>query len=234
MFSRKIQGKRWLIAILCVIMATVILWFHIPNSAHAEAAEKIQSTFTEIEKQIEASMDFDGKYYVNGLPLALSSNPYDYIENSDEYKKLIAIGTDAISVIEECLDSKENYNGIEQYILAIALQDISKVELKNYEEYAWADVNAFLMSWEKAKDDVVIKVPQILSDASLSSEEKWVEIAKFGTLAIAPLQEFQIQAEADDMDSSLTELSFKMINVLTTSSKNTVVDISISEILPPS
>ena len=203
----------------------------------ASAYEQINTTFTTLEQQIDASMNFDGKYYVNGLPLGLSSNPYDYIENNSEYDVLVAMGDDALVAIETCLNAEnQQYNSLELYVLAIALEDITKTSLKNYENYFWMDSDMFLAIWEQLNIDVVTKVPQIMSDNSLTQENKWIEIAKFGIIAVELLEQYMLSASTPttmNSESSSIELARQMVNLLTTSSNDTVIGIATAEIASP-
>lgn len=231
------KAKKISVLVVCILAISVLTIGILANTASASAYVQINSTFSEIEKQISSSMDFDGKYYINGLPLALSSNPYDYVVNNSEYDKLVAKGPDAIDAIEECLSSQDQYSGLERYILAIALEDIAKVDLKNYETYNWEDGDSFLASWEQMKADVVNEVPRVMSDAGLSEKERWAEITRFGILAIKPLETFHAQLRSSDSTGKSTsgsaDLASKMINLLSTSNKDTITGIACSKINPP-
>ncbi len=112
---------------------------------------QIESLFDEVSMRIEASLNYDGSFYVNNMPLGFSSNPYDYIKNNPEYNELVALGTDAIPIIEQYISETTSFYG---YILSIAIEDIAKINLKNFDEYKWSTSSTFLESWSNIKNDV--------------------------------------------------------------------------------
>jgi hypothetical protein len=225
------NSKKLAVVLTVVVLIALSVWFNI-NVATA-VDRQIKVTMQEVSAQIDKSMNLDGQYYVNGLPLGLSSNPYDYVAANSEFNKLVAMGEDAILPIEKALADENAYSGLERYILAIALEDIAKVNLKNYATYQWQDSDSFLTSWLQMKADVADEVPRIMSNTQLSRQEKWAEITKFGTFAVEPLQKYTTQLTADKAAGSTPEFAAKIINLLTTSNKETVISIATSEIDPP-
>lgn len=219
-----------------LISIIVIIACFFTNTSEARAISQVDTTLAEVERQANASLDFDGQYYINGLPLALSSNPYDYVKSNPEFDKLIAMGADAVAPLEECLANGEKYSSFDRYIIAIAIEEITKVDFKQCEEYTWEDAESFMISWEKAKSDVVKIVPEVLSDNTLTNEEKWAEIAKYGTLSIAPLQEVQQKLSSKsntELYSDAVELAEMIENLLNTSDFATITGIAKRTITPP-
>lgn len=228
--------QRTLATCVCIIFTILIVACFLVNASTAYAFSQLNTTLAEIERQANASLDFDGKYYVNGLPLALSSNPYDYIKGNTEFEKLVAMGEDAIVPLEKCLANTEKYSSFDRYVIAIALEEITKVDFKQYGEYAWEDAESFMVSWEKAKIDVATIVPAVLSDNTLTNEEKWAEIAKYGLLSIDPLQEAQQQLSSHinaAISSDAIELAEMIENLLNTSDYATITGIARRTIAPP-
>lgn len=221
------KARTSLILFVCLIFVAVITIGFFTKTTSAKAYEQIDLTILEMDRQIDASLNFDEKYYVNGLPLALSSNPYDYVSNNSEYDKLVEMGPDAIEALEAGLRNSEKYASLDRYIIAIAMEDITKIDLKRVETYEWQDANTFLSSWSNLKDVVSTEVPQIVNDKSLSEDEKCKEIAKFGILAIEPLKEIQEQmATAKSTANINVEKDFitDMVAFLSTASRDTVIE----------
>ena len=229
MRSSKARGS--LILFVCLLFVAVITVGSFTQTASANAYEQIDLTISEIDRQINASLNFDEMYYVNGLPLALSSNPYDYVFNNSEYDKLVAIGPDAIEAIEEGLRNPDKYASLDRYILAIAMEDIVKIALKRVRTYEWQDADTFLSSWSNLKEAVKTEIPQIIGDKSLSEDEKWKEISKFGILSIDPLKEIQQQMASTNSTARVNaEKDFitDVVDFLSTASRDTVVEKAIS------
>lgn len=60
-----------------------------------------------------------------------SSNPYNYTKN-EYYKNKVILGNDAVNVLENTYKDKK-LSGLNAYLSALAIQDITKCNL--YEEY---------------------------------------------------------------------------------------------------
>lgn len=200
-----LKSKRMIpvFALLLAIVVFATVLFCTPKNVSAYA--QINATIEEIEYQINASLEMDDRYTVNGMPLAFSSNPYDYVKDNSEFEKLVEMGMGAVDAIEDCLADTEKFPGLKGYVLAIALEEIYKVDLKQYKEYMWGDNESFIKSWEKVKNDVTTQVPAILRDQTLTDDEKYGEIAKFGLLAIKPLQQFSVQISSTKNEVDQTE-----------------------------
>lgn len=212
-----------LICTLMIIIVTIILF---TNTVNANAYKQIELTISEMDKHIAASLNTEGKYYVNGLPLALSSNPYDYIINNTEYDKLVAMGEEAIKALEEALQNSDKYTSLDRYILAVAIEDIAKIDLKKTEKYMWQDADSFYSSWSKLKEDVLTEVPLVIGNESLSEVEKKKEILKYGVLAIDPLESIQNQLSAIDFKENTNDLGGFITNLiafLSTADRNAIV-----------
>ena len=217
------KSKHLIIGSICAVIVVALIVTLMPSPTYAAANEQMYATFTEVNRQINESMDFDEKYTANGLPLALSSNPYDYVADNSEFDKLVKMGPAAIEAIESGFKNPEKCNGLERYILAIALEDIAKVNLKEYEKYMWEDGSSFWESWQQLKVDATTDVPEILNNDNLSVDEKWAEVCKFGILAIEPMERMNTQSQ---VSNEKVELINDMISILTTGDRDIIVEIA--------
>ena len=186
--------------------------------------------FDEIQKRLEFSYSSNGSYYVDGLPLFLSSNPYDYVRNNDEYDSLVDLGVRSLPVIEDYLSEYlKNSDGLYGYILAIAIEDIAKIDFKETEEYKWATGSSFLNSWKNAKTEVEKVVYDTYYDETLSDNEKTEIIIKFGVLSLETLESIKAETLTYDInleDSKADVLAEKLVNLITTSDRDTLVGIA--------
>lgn len=75
-----------------------------------------------------------------------SSNPYDYTKN-DYYKNIVNLGEEAVPVLEDMYKDGK-LTGVNAYLSALAIQDITKCYL--YEEYNldWTTAEEFYDLWE--------------------------------------------------------------------------------------
>lgn len=75
-----------------------------------------------------------------------SSNPYDYTQN-EYYQNIIAIGKQAIPVIEEMYENKE-LNSLNAYIVALAIQEIADCNLHEKYNIDWINADEFFTNWK--------------------------------------------------------------------------------------
>lgn len=96
--------------------------------------EKLESEIISNLKGIEEETDLT------------SSNPYDYTKNG-YYKNILKLGSDAVEVLENMYKSGK-LTGVNAYISALAIQDITKCNL--YEEYKldWSTAEEFYDLWK--------------------------------------------------------------------------------------
>lgn len=186
--SKKIKniklGKFIYYFLSVILIASLVITCFAGSVKTASAAEKQTDVLiNEIQYRIDESLKTEGAYLSNGMPLAMSSNPYDYIQNNDEYDKLIALGEESLDDLYELQQDNDKYNSFQRYIIAIAIEDITKTDLKQSEEYFWMDADSFSEKWDDFSTESEEKMMNILNDESLSNDEKIEDICFYGTLA---------------------------------------------------
>ncbi len=75
-----------------------------------------------------------------------SSNPYDYTKN-DYYKDIVSLGNDAVKVLEN-MYKKGELTGVNAYLSALAIQDITKCNLYEKYGYDWSTAEEFYKLWK--------------------------------------------------------------------------------------
>lgn len=182
---KNIKSGKFIYCFLSVILiVSLVVTFFAGSVKTASAAEKqTDILINEIQYRIDESLKTEGAYLSNGMPLAMSSNPYDYIQNDDEYDKLIALGEESLDDLYELQQDNDKYNSFQRYIIAIAIEDITKTDLKQSEEYFWMDADSFSEKWDDFSTESEEKMMNILNDKSLSNDEKIEDICFYGTLA---------------------------------------------------
>lgn len=208
--------------ILISVFAVVII---VLCSNQANAAEKQTDVLMkEIEFRVVESLKTEDKYTVNGLPIGLSSNPYDYVVENEEFDKLVKLGEESLDTLYEIQQDKEKYDSFERYIIAIAIEDIAKVDLKKSEKYYWFDADSFSIRWDKFQTNAKDEIIAILSNEKLSSEEKKAEICFYGTIAINAMEKMDLK-KFTQKDIEIIEESKQAIKNL---SKDEIVDFAIA------
>lgn len=143
------------------------------NHARAEVKDQIISHMNALQKNIIALPEMNPK-------LAASSNPYDYVKDNKEYQNIVALGNAAIPALTELLNDTPE-NGLTEYIYAIALEQISKTDLKA--ETGWSTAKQFAKKWNVHLSQIPEKVSQIVNSDD-SNAEKIQRLNKLGTPAI--------------------------------------------------
>lgn len=143
--------------------------------AQASVEEEITNSIKKIQKQIELEIQ-------NHTTLALSSNPYDYVNNIKEVENIVDLGYRALPYIEQNIDESEG-SGLMDYILAIAAEKIAKVDLKKNSKTFWDTGNAFSQQWKKQLQQTPQEVNNI-ANSNLSVDEKIKSLETLGIPAI--------------------------------------------------
>lgn len=167
--------------ILSIVLIITCFTFSINTVSAAE--KQTNALINEIQYRIEESLKTEGAYLSNGMPLAMSSNPYDYIKDNAEYDKLIALGEESLEDLYELQQDKDKYDSFQRYIIAIAIEEITKTDLKQSEEYFWMDADGFSEKWNDFSIEAEENIKDILNNNSLSENEKIENICFYGTLA---------------------------------------------------
>ena len=102
---------------VCCIAAVVLCYTSFDASA---AQSDIRALIADFDDEIVSSSD---------SMLNLSSNPYDYIVHNKNYTSLVSHGFAALPDIEAALADQKD-NGLSTYILAIAYEEITNMDLK--------------------------------------------------------------------------------------------------------
>lgn len=160
-----------LLSVVCLIVVTMLT--SIISHANASVASKIDQNMLSI-------MDDVRKLATQDPQAAMNSNPYSYINNAN-YKSIISLGSDALPIlVDRIIQSKEN--GLKEYILAIATEEISKVDLKT-NKGGWDSAKEFTKVWKTHLKQIPTNVNNIVA-SNESNEKKVHELALLGTPAI--------------------------------------------------
>lgn len=148
--SIKIKKAISLFTVLLLMGAMVAI-----NRTPANAISK------DIDSYINTIMDDVQNDYDSNPALGLSSNPYDYVKNNNSYNQIVKLGVSAIPVLEQKINDS-NENGLKEYIMAIAAEQIAKVDLKTNGE-GWSNAKSWSKEWDRHLKTIPTKVSEIIS-----------------------------------------------------------------------
>lgn len=160
------------------------------------------STSYQIDSNMNVIMDKVAEMSAKQSPEMMSSNPYDYIKDNSNYEKIVALGLDALPIIKDKLD-KTNENGLREYILAIAAEEIAKVDLKN-NTYNWINGKEWLNEWNKLLRFIPENV-DIITSGTLDNNAKNAALSKLGVAAVPYIMD-KIAAGETEYTPSLSNL----------------------------
>lgn len=95
----------------------------------------------QIEKEIVTNLES-----ITKVTDSTSSNPFDYTKN-EYYKNIVQLGKDAVPVLENMYNSGK-LSGVNAYLSALAIEDITKCDLHEKYNLDWATAEEFYTLWK--------------------------------------------------------------------------------------
>lgn len=166
--------KKMLLSLFVICLFITILAVIGIQHANASISSKVEQNMSSIIEHVNELVTTDPK-------AAMSSNPYTYIANNQNYKNLVNLGYDAIPVLVEDIN-KSGENGLREYILAIAIEEIAKVDLKKNRS-EWSTAKDFINVWKIHLKNLTLNVNSI-ADSNEPNDRKVQELVLLGTPAI--------------------------------------------------
>jgi hypothetical protein len=174
---------------------TILLPLFTQNT-NANVGTEIDNRLAAIESSIDEGIKKDPK-------LGLSSNPYDYIRNDENFNAIVALKSDALPALQAKL-SKSTENALPEYIMAIAIERISKTDLKKSPTDYWASGKDFTVKWNKHLKSIPTVVDNI-SKSNKENSDKVKELIELGTPAI-PFISDKVEEGKEDLYPALAKL----------------------------
>lgn len=175
-----------LMVFLLIGMVLSFLHFASPASLQVNAEEMALT----LGENIEQMMRYVDERSAKDEYFALSMNPYSCIEDNPYYENIVACGPAAIPLLERYL-IKTPYNNLREYMIAIAIEEIAQVNLKDMtiiDGLHWETAKGFCDSWKELLKAVPENVDKIVA-SDKSEEQKISELEELGLLAIPYIEE---------------------------------------------
>lgn len=133
------------------------------------------------EKTVAEEINYNmGKINELSLNQIISSNPYDYIDNN-YYNNIIKLGMPAVSILEEQYNNNE-LNGLNAYIAALAIQEITGIQISEDVDETWKTwqcAEEFFAQWNSIKQNMSKEI-EIIATSSDSIEDLKTRIGRYG------------------------------------------------------
>jgi hypothetical protein len=158
-----------LIATALIIAVVGGLLYALPQkSIAAEVDRNLVDMMKTIDQSSSASM--------------MSSNPYDYIKDNPSFDAIVALGVDALPVLEQGLRATEE-SGLREYIMCVAIERIAGCDLKQFGDSAWDRAEVFKAKWNDYLKGMPARVKQIM-ESGHDLQALADQIAKLGAPAV--------------------------------------------------
>jgi hypothetical protein len=171
-------------------------------TAFASISKVTASPSYQIDKNIEAIMDGVDKAVKEDPVRDLSSNPYDYIVNNENYLNIVNLGSASLVPIREKI-TNSNENGLKEYILAIAGEEIAKVNLRG-NSFLWSNGKEWAKEWDRHLGTMQDNIERITLSQN-PKEDKVNALIKLGTPAIPFIMD-KIENGDEELVPALDEL----------------------------
>ncbi|MBP2002250.1 hypothetical protein J2Z69_003322 [Paenibacillus shirakamiensis] len=188
--------KITLIVLSLFCLSLIVTLFLNNNLANASIEKQVDTKLALIKGKINKEVELKTE-------LAMSSNPYDYIKDNKDFESIVALGNNALPILQEKIEKSPN-DGLQEYILAIAIEKISKTDLKKNSSTEWNSAKSFEKNWKQYLKAIPLKVNEI-SSSSKEINEKINGLIELGTPAIPFIAE-EIVKGKEDIFPALKEL----------------------------
>ena len=163
-----------------MIAVCIICMFVLGTKVYASEEYAINMNMSELMQEINSMLK-------NSDDSMMSSNPYDYIK-SEYFNNIVNRGIVALPVIVDEIETAEN-NGLREYILAIAAEEITNTNLNQENIYNWTNGKEWLEEWNIFLRNIPTRVNYIINDTENTMQVKEVSLKELGIMALPYIQE---------------------------------------------
>lgn len=149
------------------------------NTVYAQALNEIETDMTNLMSEIEKAMKEQPELAMQGCPMS-------FIKNSDNYKKIVNLGLEAVKPLYDTLYEHKDA-GLYEYILALAIEEITQENFVYNAEYGWKNSLEFRLAFEERVNTVAFNVERIMNDTTLDDAQKVEKLKEQGVFAVSSL-----------------------------------------------
>lgn len=146
--------------------------------AYADTVSAIDTEMSQLMSELEQESAASPE-------LALGGGAVIYAQESVAYQSIVDLGLPAVKPLYDKLSASAD-SGLYEYILALAIQDITGEEFTYNSDYGWSNALEFTMAYEAKVNNVQINVERILN-SDIPDAQKAVQLQVQGVFAVSPL-----------------------------------------------
>lgn len=168
------------------------------NVAYAQTTsnitEKLNTLISELEELKKSNPS-----------VAMSSSPYAIVKEVESYNDLVNMGIEAVKPMYDILYERPDA-GLYEYILAMAIQDITNQKYIYNVDYGWSNALEFRLSYERKVNNSSDEFEYIMNHGNISNDDKKQRIVELGIFVVPDL--------LDELDKDTSIFSKKEIEAL--------------------
>lgn len=170
---RKDKFFFYIVRQLAVVIAVTIIVVFMSSCSNGkvDVSEEIHLRINKIQQSIDYSASSE---------ISASSNLYDNVKSNEDFEVITDLGFAALPELIQLLDQSEQ-DGVKEYIYAVALEQISKVDMRKRTD--WNTGKEFLTIYTAYLKEIPNKVKSIV-DETINDTEKVDQLKLLGTPAI--------------------------------------------------
>ena len=223
--KRKIVYTIFTVSIILLILLAVNILKPTSNNSSILGGDVYASTVKEINSNMDKLMIDINKEMEEKPERALLGCPIDFIRGCNSYQNIIKEGLKGVKPLYDKLYESRDA-GLYEYILSMAIQDITKDEYIYNVTYGRKNSFEFRLSFEAKVNNAQTNVERIINNSKTSDEEKVLSLSKLGILTINPLiKEYKNEKSVVSKDV----ISKSIYNIITKYNSDNVNKLNISE-----
>ncbi|WP_297643765.1 hypothetical protein [uncultured Gardnerella sp.] len=149
------------------------------NVAYAETLDDIKGAMNKLRVEIETETKTNPQ-------VAMQSHPGKFIRNSKNYQRILKLGLKAIKPLYDAIyDSRDS--GCYEYILAMAIEDITGEKFVYNSDYGWKNSLEFRMAYDEKVNNTRFNVERISNNETLNDHDRTQKFKELGIFAVSDL-----------------------------------------------
>lgn len=149
------------------------------NVVYAETSDDINGAMNKLRVEIETETKTNPQ-------LAMQAHPGEFIKNSENYQRILKLGLKAIKPLYDAIyDSRDA--GCYEYILSMAIEDITGEKFVYNSDYGWKNSLEFRMAYDEKVNNTRFNVERISNNEVLNDSERTQKFKELGIFAVSDL-----------------------------------------------
>ncbi|GKX32147.1 hypothetical protein SH1V18_46270 [Vallitalea longa] len=197
------------ISITLSLMVLCFLGIRIDNTDNKktffDSTKVYAQTTDDVDEKLNTIMDELEELKKSNPIIAMSSSPYAIVEEITSYDELVNMGIEAVKPMYDILYKRPDA-GLYEYILAMAIEEITNQEYIYDVDYGWSNALEFRLCYERKVNNSSDEFEYLMNSNKISNENKKQKITELGVFVVSDL--------LDELDKETSIFSKEEIETL--------------------